>query len=193
MKTKYTHRIIALLGAVMLFINLSAQSVKAKKDKCNGFMYNTQMYIFEGKADSSKLYSVKTGDKTFINYYCYLVEVLKVIKGNIQKGTVEIIENAPGGVSKWRNGMYVESGPVADAQYGVPGHGLYFCYDKAAYITDSYYKNTNAKTLQLEDGIPIDDGVIRKEPKGYGLGNYFTSLKEFYDFLRKNYGVKIEE
>ena len=51
-------------------------------------------YIFEGKTISSKYITVKTGERSYYNYTSYLVQVHKVIKGNIQSGTIEILQAA---------------------------------------------------------------------------------------------------
>ena len=172
------------------FIPLKAQTDTAgERGICNSYMRTK--YIFEGKIDSGKYVTVKTGEYTYANFTAYSVEVDKVIKGNIKKGTIEIIQSAFGDYYKGPEG--IKSGPrTFDGPDGPPQEGLYFCWDTTRTGKVLYFKNTNAKTLKFFEGIPSSNGEIKKDPRG-GLSLYFSSLSDFYAYLSTNYGIKIEQ
>ncbi len=168
---------------------MKAQTDEAdKKAQCNSIMKAT--YVFEGKVDSSKYFTIKTGEYTYANFYAYLVEVKKVIKGNIQKGTIEIFTPAPGDTYKGPNG--IESYKSAEGYSIPPVQGLYLCWDKTKGITQSCYANSNTKTLSYYDGIKATNGVINKNPD-YRITEYFSTLADLYAYISANYGVQVND
>jgi hypothetical protein len=202
MRTILNIRTITLLCITLSFLTASAQTDSVRKrEVCSAYMKAT--YIFEGKLDSSKYYTVKTGEgysdqhKTdkgvfYSNFTCYLVEVDKVIKGNIKTGTIEIIEYADGTVFVGHD--HRMSKQSSEPMDGPPGKGVYFCYDTAGYGYGmaSYYKNSNAKSLSIRGGISSSNGEIKKTGDGRGITQYFSSLSEFYTYISTNYGIKID-
>jgi hypothetical protein len=160
-----------------------------KRGMCNSLIKKSK-YIFEGKIDSSKYITVQTGQYTYYNYMSYSIEVNKVIKGNLQKGTVEILQQAIGVVYKGPNGVI--SGPKNSERVdGPPAKGVYFCFDTTRKGKPLYFKSTNNKTLRFFDGIPSTNGEIKRDPRG-GLGDYFSTLSDFYNYITSNCGVKIQ-
>jgi hypothetical protein len=167
------------------FTPLKAQIDTATHNKriCNSLMKRT--YIFEGKVDSEKYFTIQTGQYTYVNFYAYLVEVTRVIKGDIHKGTIEVFQGAPGYTEKGPDGMiYTKSddGPVP-----VIKEGVYFCWGTDKYMSKSCYANTNNKILNYNDGIAATNGIINKS------NWYFSTLSDFYAYISANYGVKIEQ
>lgn len=57
-------------------------------------------------------------------------------------------------------------------------------------VKDSGVVNTNSKSLEFGGAIPLSNGEWVKQESG--ITQYFSTLSEFYDYLRENYGVKIE-
>ena len=109
MKTTNTKKLLALLGLVILFTDLSAQNDSAhKKEISSELMRST--YIFEGKVFSYKGYTIKINGIN-VNSNSYLIEVDKVIKGNIRKGTINLVKSEP---------------LSFDYHSILPGEGIYF-------------------------------------------------------------------
>jgi hypothetical protein len=93
-----------------------------KKGVCNAYMRAN--YIFEGKIISSKYITIKTGERTYANFSSYLVQVNKVIKGNIQIGTIEIVAWAPG--ITYKGDDHTVGGLIYDGPAPPPDEGIYF-------------------------------------------------------------------
>ena len=135
--------LITFLGLVLSFTNILAQKdTNGEKKTCDEYMRSSK-YIFEGKVISSKYVTIKTGEYTYVNYNAYLMQVKKVIKGNIQKGTITILEGASG---------YTYKGPDhsesshrgADDPGGIPEEGIYFS-EELGNVQDSNFTNTKRK------------------------------------------------
>ena len=188
---------IKIITSVFLFLFSFFFSIPLKaqtdtvgiKKICDEYMkIFSYKYIFEGKTISSKYITVKTGERSYYNYTSYLVQVHKVIKGNIQSGTIEILQAAPG--ITYRGDGYTESmGKAADMDYSVPNEAIYFS-NQAVDVKDSGFKNTNSISLLFYDGIPESNGILKKEK--WGISRYFSTLSDFYNYISANYGVKIE-
>ncbi len=188
MKTTLVKTLMTLLGLVMLFTNLSAQSDtnKAKKQWCDYDIRKSQ-YIFEGKLISSKYLHLKSGEYTFANFNSYKIDVQRVIKGDIQSDTIIIIEPTDGIVED-KDGITTQKHTFDQPQANIPnGPALYFCYDAGNYAIISGALNTNAKLLKFCDGVSISDNKI----SGDRIGKYFSTLTELYNYLSANYDVKI--
>ncbi len=194
MKTVNIKKTIALYSVLLLSINLSAQktdSAARKKAMCNKII-NMYKYVFEGKVISSKQdVRIRTGEHTYSKANSYLVQVQKVLKGDIQKGTIEIIG--------WSDpNTYYDNGEIqrviiADGNsgdYTPPIEGIYLSY-KIKNIKDSNNVNTNSMALEFDGAIPLHNGELVKEKRG--ISQYFATLAEFYAYISENYGVKIEE
>jgi hypothetical protein len=149
-------------------------------------------YIFEGKLDSSKYFTIQTGENTWENFMAYLVEVDTVIKGNIQKGTIEILQIAKGVEKIFPDGSVLSGPDISDGPDGPPSQGLYLCGDTTGWKMASYFNNSNAKTLSFWGGEGVKNGKLNKDPRGRGLGSDFSTLAEFNDYIRANYRVKID-
>jgi hypothetical protein len=192
MNTLYRKTITGILFFIFhfsFFTPIVAQTdTLGEKKTVDGYMMAT--YIFEGKIDSTKYFTVKTGEYSYQNFYAYLVEVTKVIKGNIQTGTVEILQHAPGITYQGPDGG-AEFQP-RDGPGNPPSRGIYLCWNKDEHMTHSYYANTNGKSLRRYGEIPVTgDGKIPQER--FGISFYFSTLSDFYNYISANYGVKIED
>jgi hypothetical protein len=190
MKTTITKKIMTILMSVMVYASVSAQLITdtaMKKNICDQYM--KAPFIFEEKLDSSKYFTIKTGEYTYENFMSYLVEVKKVIKGNIQIGTIEIVQYADGYIYKGTD--HWESAMSSEDRGSPPAYGLCFCFDTNGYRMASNFKNSNSKTLRFYDAGSVTNNEIKKDPRG-GLGLYFSKLSDFYDYISANYGVKID-
>jgi hypothetical protein len=121
------------------------------------------------------------------------VQVQKVIKGDIQKGTIEIIGWSD--PNTYYDNGHIQQFIIADgnpSDHTPPIEGIYFSYKNyGGILKDSSDVNTNSKSLESWGGIPLSNGKLVKEKAGISL--YFSSLAEFYSYLSANYGVKIEQ
>lgn len=180
-------KIAGLISFTILFGSLSAQTdTLGEKISCDGYM-NTP-YLFQGKLDSVKYFTVKTGENTFANYVSYLVEVDKVIKGNIQPGTIELVYYAEGITYKGTD--HISSTKFSEPAETAPSKGLYLGLDSTGHSVASYYKNSNNKTLFFHGGVSVaSDGTINKDPRILDLGNYFPNIADFYTYISANYGI----
>jgi hypothetical protein len=195
MKTTIAKKIIVLVGLVMLITNLSAQravydtnmTAAERRNLLNGIMKEfNYKYVFQGKVISTNYITVAKGEDIYENFPFYLIEVQRVLKGDIKKGTIEIM--GPGG-NHHKKGDGVEFISSEGFDYP-PGEAIYFSNcDAEVGITDSSVVNTNLKTLIYYDGIPLSNGELVKGPRE--LTQCFSSLSEFYDYLRTN-GFKID-
>ena len=192
--------ILAVLGLLMLNGNISAQSDSISKRMCDLYMKNP--YVFEGKALSYKSVRVETDSGyskiekargiSYANYNIYLVEVDRVIKGDIHKGTIEIIQGTYGIFFKGKD-FTEELGAPSDGNDDLPSHAIYCVYDVTPRAMDStalLIPNTNSKMVQCYLGlvIPISNGR-----SGAVVGGYQSStLSAFYEYLNKNYALHID-
>jgi len=159
---------------VLMCLNIYAQPADGKKGICDDIMRCS--YIFEGKVISMHDYKVKGDENPRKSYYSYLVEVTKVVKGNIQKGTINII--IPN--------VYGSEGSHITAA----NEGLYFCDDSP--VKDSSVTNTNSKSLGYAFGATMANGELIKNNHDDLIG-YFPTIKDFYDYISENYkGVTIK-
>jgi hypothetical protein len=176
------------------FISMRAQTDTAGRRKMCDLYINRSKYIFQGKLISVRNgVRIKTGEHTSSNYNFYLMQVDKVIKGDLLMGTIEII-----GCSD--PSTYYDNGEIQrfisddrDPNQGIPAsEGIYFSYKNyRGILKDSSDANTNMKSIQLNDEIPLHNGDLVKEKRG--ITKYFTTLSDFYDYISANYGVKIED
>jgi hypothetical protein len=192
MKTSNIKKITVLFSVLLLFINLTAQtsdSATKRKAMCDQIM-KMYKYVFEGKVVSSKVIRVKADKDYYKDANSYIVQVRKVIKGDIKKGTIEIIQYIPGNVYD-KYGKILE---VLESEDGggndFPNEGIYFSY-KDGNIKDSGVANTNSKFLEFDGAIPLSKGELVKQKRG--VSEYFSTLSDFYNYLSANYGVKIED
>jgi hypothetical protein len=176
MKTTFAKQIISLLGLVMLFTNLSAQSDtnNARKKMCDEVVKKSQ-YIFVGKPISSKCIKVTSGGI----YTLVLMDVQKIISGFLKKGTVEIYKE--GGTAGGETVLVTDDIQMPD------GLALYFCIDAGNDAINSGVSNTNSKVVKIWDIVSISGNKI----SGQGIGKYFSSLPELYNYLSVNYSINI--
>jgi hypothetical protein len=169
-----------ILYTIILFLlglsNSSAQSnegtVGSKKTISDEMMKCA--YIFEGKVISNHSYKVNVD--RYITYTSYLVEVNKVVKGNIQKGTINIL---------------LRDVHSFDGHKVVPKEGLYCCFNDAP-TKDTTVTTTNSKSLTYYCGDSMANGELKKDDNDNLIG-YFPTIAEFYKYISANYGVKIEQ
>jgi len=173
MKTIIMNSLLAI--TILLCTNISAQYIASKKTISDELMKNT--FIFEGKIISYKHdFTIRRNEHNHIDYMSYLVEVKKVIKGNIKTGTINLL---------------IANVPTSDGQIGLPGEGLYFCFAEAP-KKDSSVANTNAKSLEYDCGESMANGELKKDDHDNLIG-YFPTIAEFYAYISANYGVKMEQ
>ena len=101
------------------------------------------------------------------------MEVGKVIKGNIQKGTIDLVTAAP----------------PSPGEYFLPGEGLYFGVEWQD--GDSTVANTNSKSLDCSYCQTMSNGEFKNDNES-NIIRYFPTIAEFYNYLSANYGVKID-
>jgi hypothetical protein len=164
----------SIMVLVLTSLSVLAQTTDLKKQFCDDVMRDS--YIFEGKVISQHNYKVSGDENRYRSYTSYIVEVTKVVKGNIQKGTVNILKI---------NGISAEGAPFI-----LPDEGLYFC-DKDSSVKDSSVANTNSKSLEYYCGDSMSNGELKKDNND-NLIDYFPSIKDFYDYISENYGVTIK-
>jgi len=174
MKTPIVKKILTLLGLVMVVVHLSAQTDSSgRKQMSDELMKNS--YIFEGKVISIHRYTHKINEEEYKIYTSYIVEVKKVVKGNIQRGTINIL---------------IPDVHISDGQIIMPKEGLYFCYTDSP-VKDSSVTNTNSKSLEYYCGESMEKGELKKDSDD-NLINYFSSIADFYAYISANYGVTIK-
>ena len=156
----------------MMYTDLQAQPIATKKSMCDEMMKCS--YIFEGKVISSKYYTIKSGEKPE-SYTSYLVKVNKVVKGNISNGTINII--IPNGVIS------------SDGYISIPNEGLYCCSEDSP-VKDSSTINTNSKSLEYYCGDSMFNGEL-KDDANDNLHIYFSSIADFYAYIKANYGIGV--
>jgi hypothetical protein len=173
MRTIITNSLLVI--AILLFTNTFAQPQNGnKKGICDEMMKCS--YIFEGKIISMHSYKTKEDEDKYRGYSSYIIEVKKVVKGNIHRGTINVL--LPFGISK-------DGNPV------VPGEGLYCCYTDSP-VKDSSVVNSNSKSLEYVCGDSMSNGELKKDNND-NLILYFSSISDFYNYISANYGVKIED
>lgn len=193
MKTLYIKISTGILFCILHFafcIHVEAQTDTYKKNMSDQLMKNT--FIFEGKIISSKQgVRMKGSDNKYYNFIPYLVQVTKVIKGDIKKGTVEVVGGiyGTGGEDNGKITHYIcaDGGPDDVIP---PTEGIYFC-DKEIPIKDTGTVNTNSKALNFSGWASMSNGEFKKDNKD-ALIDYFPTIAEFYAYISANYGVKIE-
>jgi len=174
------------------FIPLMAQTdTTGERKMCDEYIKRSK-YIFQGKVISSKQdVKMRTGEHSYNKVISYLVQVQKVIKGDMQKGTIEIIG--------WADPtIYYDDGTIQRMilsegngnDYVPPGEGIYFSY-KEKNIKDTNSVNTNSKSLEFDGAIPLAKGELVKQEGG--ITQYFSKLSDFYAYISANYkGVMIK-
>jgi hypothetical protein len=179
METKITKKIIALLSAVMLFTNVVAQhsasdTLEMRKSKLD-YLIKQNPYVFVGKLVSTKRF-IGT-DK--VEYISNLFEVNEVIKGNLQTGTIEIVE------------QYFDRQLARDFQNIVIGGTTFnFCSEANSAAKNSGVSNTNSKTLGISDATAfLGDKITQRF--NYSVFRLYKTMGEFYNDLSKNYGIKV--
>lgn len=188
MKTIKANNIAVLIGLIIVCLNTHAQPPTGKKAICDELMKNP--YIFEGKIISSKhYYTIKTGEYTYENYNSYLVQITKVLRGNIQKGTINLLQPTIGytykGPDHWEGGMQPSDGELPNA----PIEGLYFCYAQTS-MKDSIYQSTNTIAVEYYCGESMSNGELKKDDNDNLIG-YFPSITDFYAYIKANYGIDV--
>jgi hypothetical protein len=172
---KTTHKIAGILFFIFYFLfssSLKAQvDTSRRKEFCDGLMKCS--YIFQGKIISSRYYTIKT-DEEFKSYTSYLVEIDKVVKGNIKKGTVNIL--LPNILS-------------SDGYIWVPSEALYCCYDDSP-VKDSSTINSNSKSLEYYCAEAMSNGELKRDNND-NLIIYFPSIADFYAYIKANYGIDV--
>jgi hypothetical protein len=189
MKKTITKKLIALISAIIMCTNVFAQEDTAiiRKQQCD-YLINNAPYIFEGKLISSKDLEGA--------YISNIIEVQNVIKGSIQKGTVEIITTKSRFTDDKGNQIIVSDNYPAMFS----STAIYFCADienakKLEYQLSFYSKqaqSANTKTLISLDGAAFTDNkIITHRP--YTAFKYFTTMSQFYSYISKNYAIKIDK
>jgi hypothetical protein len=188
MKTIKASNIIITIGLLLLCLDISAQPPTGKKAISDELMKNP--YIFEGEIISSQhYYTIKTGEYSYENYNSYLVQVTKVIRGNIQKGTINLLQSVPGVIYRDSNMTRLAGQPSDGGVPNVPKEALYFCYRELPTI-DSSYKTTNTMAVECYAAESMSNGELKNDNYD-NLILYFSSKAEFYDYISANYGITI--
>jgi hypothetical protein len=186
---------ISVKSISLFFIfHFSLSTHIAAQTDTNGLKRTSDRYfisskiIFQGKIISSKPgVRVKISGGRSVNLDFYLVEVQKILKGNIQKGTIEITQKSGDGI------VYDEKGNI---QYQVmqedgtpppPSEGIYFSH---SFKNDSTINNSNSKSLDFIGAITLSNGEIVKERRG--ITQYFTKLSDLYAYIKANYGIDVD-
>ena len=176
MKKTITKQLMALLAFVMLFTNVSAQT--DKKVYFDDLMKNSTN-IFEGKAISSKCFRSETGGI----FTSVIVEVQGVVKGSIQKGTIEIILNG----GRLDGETDLSSHPIM-----LPiGTGLYFCSEAEKSVSNSKIQNANTKSLRVQEVVEFNKNEVTASTEG--IGKYFSSVTDLYNYLKNTYAINIDK
>jgi hypothetical protein len=190
MKTIIVKQIAALMGLAILFTNISAQNDAGKKGECDAYI-NPSTYIFQGKIISSKLgVRRKVSEHKYLNFNSYIVEVDEILRGSIQKGTIEIITGVYGigfeDSGKIQHYIAFDRDP---SDIIPPNEGIYFFNEKEVDIKSPSIDNTNGKSLQFWSAIPLSNGELKKETRG--ITQYFSTLSDFYNYISENYGINV--
>jgi hypothetical protein len=191
MKKIITKKIWIVLGLILLFANISAQNDAQKKSECDSYLTPSK-FIFQGKVISSKLrIRRKVSEHKYLNFDSYLIQVQKVIKGDMQKGTVQIITGTYG-IGFEDTGKISEYVSTDGSRYDniPPSEGIFFSNEGIVDVKDSSAANTNSKSLQFWCAIPLLNGELVKEKRG--ISQYFSTLSDFYAYISANYGIKID-
>ena len=116
-------------------------------------------YIFEGKVVSSKVIRVKADKDYYEDANSYVIQVRKIIKGDIMIGTIGMIQYMPGNI-------YDKDGKILgvlesedEGRNDFTSEGLYFSYKKVSTI-DTNTANTNSITLEFDGGVPAANYII---------------------------------
>jgi hypothetical protein len=115
-----------------------------------------------------------------------LVEVQKVLKGNIHKGTIEIMYGPGHGYIYYDNGE-VQEFSQSDAAPPPPTEGIYFSSGVKNWNDST---NSNSKSLDFAGAIALSNGKIVKERRG--ITQYFTKLSDLYAYIKTNYGIDVD-
>jgi hypothetical protein len=166
------NNIIVAFGLILLSLNISAQPPTDRKRTGIGLV--SFPYIFEGKLISQHTYTIKSNEGQLKDYNFYLIEITKVLKGDIKKGAISIV--IPFFVPK-------------DGQLPTPPkEGLYICASEDE-VKDTSSVNTNSKSLAYYCGQSMVNGEFKND-KNNSLIRYFPKITDFYTYLSNN-GVNI--
>jgi hypothetical protein len=190
METKSTKKITGLLALLFaiasfsMFAQHSASDTIETRNLKLAYLVKQQPYIFVGKLISSKDFKSTEG----VYYSSNLFEVDNVISGNLQKGTVEIIE---------KKYNYVDD--KGETHRAFDGHSfiyngttIYICSDSKFTGLSSGTSNTNAKSLSIIDGTAFSNDKITQHDH-YSVFNWFKNMNEFYNELSNTYGIKVDK
>ncbi|MBS1647893.1 MAG: lamin tail domain-containing protein [Bacteroidetes bacterium] len=201
MKPTITKKIIALIYAIIIsatgFAQTKNDSTERRKIVCDEIVKQSA-YIFEGKLISIKDFKGQDNN----HYTSALIEIQEVIKGNIQKGTIELITEDSyyeEEVTPSQNGNSnadVKSHTISivhDASQVVyNGTALYFCSGTEKGTTTSGVINSNNKSLFVIDGVPFTNNIIHQEGiKGLRIGSHFKTMSDLYTFMKNNNAMNI--
>jgi len=189
METKITKKIIALISAIIMSVNAFAQfdTNFSKKEACDYLIKNSTC-IFEGKIipSSKKLFTTNDG----ATYSSVLVEVENIIKGNLQKGTIEIIKFQYQ-TDKNGNRQSFESEDMYEPE--IPNElSLFFSTENKQVPNASGITKKNNMPLKIIEVIPASSNTIPKQDPRCLLKD-FNTLDELYDYLNINYSLGINK
>ena len=141
-------------------------------------LMNKSPYIFVGKAISSKAFKTIGGRIAT----SVILDVTEVIKGNISKGTVEIV--IPGGAIDNEQTVIIDGIQIPESD------AIYFTNNAGKLVLNSKIANSNNLTLESNSILSFNkDNEITG--KYYVIWGSFKKVTEVYDYLEKNYGLKV--
>ena len=171
---------LALMALSSLNLSFS-QDVKSEQliDEITNEKY--VKYIFEGKIISSECFRQRNAIYTH-----HIVEVTKIVKGELAEKYVEII---------------ADGGSIGDVTYvfshGGEGfgsyEGMFFGMPKNIYTDAMYGGNISLALEAYCFAAYIDDPIYRPDVAVTLTGKSFKTRNEFYDFLRVREDLKVPD
>lgn len=167
-----------LVVITFLFLSLSSFAQNDILDKTIKDSPN----IFVGKAISYKVFKSKNGS----NAASVIINVTEVIKGNINKGTVELVFPCSGAVDSV---TYVE---ISNEQEIPQSDAIYFTKNAGDWALNSKIANSNNLTLEINAILPFNANNELTKINGR-IWVSFNKVTEVYDYFEKNYGIKVDK
>lgn len=168
---------------LVLIAGFAFKPVKAQVDTAaliNAYLSSDN--VFEGVVQSTCSYTDNAG----YVYTSNQVLITKIIKGNLQCGTVDII--TPGGVA---NGYGVS---VSDqTEFNAGSAGVFLCINNVDYPVPSCDNPSNqqplALTIAFQGTIEYYFDYVNAEVVGFNM--QFPTIQSFYDYLRDELHLQI--
>jgi len=165
-----------------LFLSISSVAQTDWDRKVLDGLINKSPYIFIGKAISSKTFKTIDGRPAT----SVIINVMEVIKGSINKGSVEIVFLCSGSIDSVTN-------IVIGNEIEIPeSNAIYFTNNASEWALNSKIPNSNNLTLDIKSILPFNtDNEITKINGRFWLS--FKEVTEVYDYFDKNYGIKVNK